>query len=145
MKLIFLTTLLVIFGINTNAQNSNLKGITVHANKILYIENDEPKSRDTDQVFAVSFSDKIFTHLIFSDGSINNSQVYQIENDKTLINDGNTIYKFEALSGISGNKYFYEIKIDSDGSLLALKITQPDNIDFSIYKGYSTDLKTFKQ
>jgi hypothetical protein len=145
MRLIFVTVMLVFFGINTNAQNSNFKGLAVHVDRKLYIENDEPQSAETNQIFAVSFADKVFTHLVFSDGSIYNSQVYQIENDKIITNDGNTIYKFEALSGISGNRYFYEIKVDSDDSLLALKITQPDNIEFTIYKGYLADLKTFKQ
>ena len=145
MRLIFVTVLLIFFGINTNAQNSNFKGLTVHVDRKLYIENDEPQSGTTNQIFAVSFTDKIFTHLVFSDGSVYNSQVYQVENHKIIENDGNTIYKFDALSGISGSRYFYEIKVDSDDSFVALKITQPDNIDFTIYKGYLADLKTFKQ
>ena len=145
MKLIFVTSLLVILGVNTNAQYLGLKGLTIEATTILYIESGEPKSVNTDQIFALSFPDKILMHLVCSDGSIKESQIYQIENDTSFMNEGTTIYKFEALSGISGKRYYYEFKIDNDGRLLSFKQTQPDGIDFTIYKGGITELKTYKK
>lgn len=145
MKLFFVTALLVIFGINTNAQYLGFKGVTIQATTSLYIVNDEPTSVNTEQVFAISFNDKVLTHLVYLDGSVNESQIYQIENERSFITEGNTIYKFDAISGISGNRYYYEFKIDNDGRLLSLKQTQPNRIDFTIYKGGITELKTYQQ
>ena len=144
MKLIFITTLLLISGISGSAQYLNLKGITVQATTILYIENNEPQSVTVDQLYAISFTDKILTHVIYSKGSISDSQIYQIENDTNFINGENTIYKFEALSGISGNRFHYEIKIDKDGKLLSLKVIQPDGTS-TIFNGSISKLKTYKQ
>jgi hypothetical protein len=145
MKLIFVTSLLVILGINANAQYLDFNGFTIQATTILYIEDGEPNSVNTDQVFIVSFSDKFLTHLIYSDGSIDISQIYQMENNTSFIKEGNTIYKFDAISGTSGLRYYYEIKIGSDGRLSSLKLTQPNEEDFTIFKGGISKLNTFKQ
>ena len=144
MKLIFVTSLLLILGINGSAQYLGLKGLTVQATTILYVENNEPQSVAVDQLYAISFTDKILTHAIYSKGSISDSQIYQIENDTNLISGENTIYKFVALSGISGNRFNYEIKIDKDGKLLSLKVIQPDGTN-TIFKGSISTLKTYKQ
>lgn len=144
MKLIFVTSLLLILGINGSGQYLSLKGFTVQATTLLYVENNEPQSVTVDQLYAISFTDKILTHVIYSKGSISDSQIYQIENDTNFINGENTIYKFEALSGISGNRFTYEIKIDKNGKLFSLKIIQPDGTN-TIFKGSISVLKTYKQ
>ena len=56
----------------------------------------------------------------------------------------NTIYKFEALSGLSGKRYTYEIEINKDGKLISLKLTQPDGAK-ETFKGGLSILKTFNQ
>lgn len=145
MKLFFITSLFLIFGVNLNAQYTGLKGVTVQANTMLFIENDEPKSQSVDQVYVVSFTDRILTHVIYSDGAVSESQIYQIRNYESFVDDSNnTIYRFDAVSGISGNIYKYEIKIDSDGKLSSLKLTQ-SNGESTIFKGGITTLKTFLQ
>jgi hypothetical protein len=145
MKQVFIILLLIMLSIGANAQYLGFKGLTIQANTILFIEEGEPKSVNTDQIFAVSFSDKILVHLIYSDQVINESQVYNIENDTSFISEGNTIYKFDAVSGVSGKRYYYEIKIDNVGQLSSLKLTQPQKDDFTIYKGGISKLTTFKQ
>lgn len=143
MKLILIIPILLILHINGSAQYVGLKGLIVRANTILYIENGEPKSINVDQLYAISFLDKILTHVILTIGGISDSQIYQIENDTSFIDGENTIYKFEAVSGISGNSYNYEIEIDKGGNLLSLKITQPDG-KTTIFKGGISILKTYK-
>jgi hypothetical protein len=145
MKRLIIALLFVIPGISLNAQYLGYEGFTIQANKILFIEDEEPKIVDTDQVFVISFSDKVFVHLIFSDGSIDDSQIYKIESNTSFVDDEKTIYKFEALSGLSGNTFYYEIKINGDGTLESLKLTQPNQVDFIIYKGGISELKTFNQ
>lgn len=147
MKQFFITSILAIFLINGNAQFLNLKGLkglTVQATSNLYIEKDEPKSVTVDQLYVMSFSDKFLTHVIYSEGSVSDSQIYQIENDTNFMDGENTIYKFDAISGLSGNRFKYEIKIAKDGKLISLKLTQPSGTSY-IFKGKVFILNTFKQ
>jgi hypothetical protein len=144
MKHLFITSLLSIFAISGNAQFLNFKGLTVQATSNLYIERDEPKSETVDQLYIMSFSDKILTHIIFSEGSVSDSQIYQMEYDISFMDGENTIYKFDAVSGLSGNRFKYEIKIAKDGKLISLKLTQPSG-SITIFKGGVSTLKTFKQ
>ena len=144
MKHLFITSLLAIIAISSNAQFLNLKGLTVQATSNLYIEKDEPKSATVDQLYVMSFSDKILTHIIYSKGSVSNSQIYQMENETNFMDGDITIFKFDAISGVSGNRFKYEIKIDKDGKLISLKLTQPGGT-IDIFKGGVSNLKTFKQ
>jgi hypothetical protein len=144
MKHLFITSLLAILAISSNAQFLNLKGLTVQATSNLYIEKDEPKSATVDQLYVMSFSDKILTHIIYSKGSVSNSQIYQMENETNFMDGDITIFKFDAISGVSGNRFKYEIKIDKDGKLISLKLTQPGGT-IDIFKGGVSNLKTFKQ
>lgn len=144
MKHFFAAFLLLVLAVNANAQTTGYKGLVVQASTVLYIENEEPKSASTDELYAVSFTDKILTHAIYTKGSISNAQIYRIENDINFANGDVTVYKFDAFSGISGSKYSYEIKIDKDGKLLSLKRTQP-NGTVSVFKGSILILKTYKQ
>lgn len=145
-KIFIVATLLLIFGINLNAQEFlGFKGLTVQATDILYTENGILRSINTNQVYVMSFSDKMLTHVIFLNGIINDSQIYLIENDINFMENENTVYKFETISGISGNRFYYEIKINKIGGLLSLKITQPDNITNTTFLGSIRNLKTYKQ
>jgi len=151
MKRIFLGLLLgIIFCVSVNAQYLNFKGLTVQATTALYIENGEPKSVNIyTQIFAMSFSDKILLHIIYEKGDIiEQSQIYKIENDINFIDEsGNekiTVYKFEAISGITNKRFYYELKINSNGNLLSFKLTQPDIIEFTIFKGGITLLKPYQ-
>lgn len=84
MKHLFITSLLAILAISGNAQFLNLKGLTVQATSNLYIENDEPKSVIVAELYVMSFSDKILTHITYSEGFVSASQIYQMENDKNF-------------------------------------------------------------
>src|SRR6188768_1753219 len=104
MKLLFITSFLFIFGVHVNAQFTGLKGVTVQANTMLFIQDNEPKSKSVDMIYAVSFTDKTLAHVIYSSGSVSESQIYQIQNNESFVDDSkNTIYRFDAVSGISGN------------------------------------------
>ncbi len=127
------------------AQFSNLKGITIQATSKLYVEDNEAKSENLDQLFNVSFKDLILVHNIFADDIISVSQVYQLNSvNNTVDRVGKTIYKFNALSGLSGNTFRYEVKVDKDGKLESLVLEEPGGTK-TTYKGGITELKTFKQ
>jgi len=147
MKKIFIIALLMLIGININAQYLGIKGLTIQATSALYVENNELMAVDINQVFAISFSDNMLTHIIYKDILINDSQIYKIENSSNFLdNNGNTSYKFETVSGLSGNRFYYEVKIDnSTGSLFSLIITQPDKVTSITYKGGIIFLKTYNQ
>jgi phage/plasmid primase-like uncharacterized protein len=67
-----------------------------------------------------------------------------MENETNFMDGDITIFKFDAISGVSGNRFKYEIKIDKDGKLISLKLTQPGGT-IDIFKGGVSNLKTFKQ
>jgi hypothetical protein len=88
----------------------------------------------------VSFPDSLLIHNIFDEsGKIIDSQIYQI----TEANSEGELIMFSALSGVSGNTYYYVLKSEEDNYVL-LQYFQDDN-SFYLYDAETTDLKTFKQ
>lgn len=144
MKVFYAICLLLLLANEASAQDYYLKGLTVHATTELYIEANEPKSGNVDQVYTISFTDKLLTHIIYSSTTVTDSQIYRVENVTNTNDVGNTILKFDALSGVSGNKFKYELRIDKDGKLVSFKLTTPKG-DITVYKGVITKLKTFVQ
>lgn len=144
MQKIYLLLFLTFIIFKTNAQYLNLKGFTIQANEVLYIEDDEPVSKPTDHIYVVSLTDKTLVHLIFSGGEISDNQIYRIENNTAVLSGGNSVYKFEALSGVTGNRFYYEVKIDEDGALVSLKLTRSSG-SVEVFKGGIFSLKTYKQ
>ena len=140
--------LLIIFLCATqfaNAQYVDLKGITIQATSKMFVENNEAKSEKLDQLFNVSFKDYILVHTIYVDGVIEQSQVYQLSGiDAFVDRDGVTGFKFNALSGLSGNTYKYYARVGKDGVLESLLLEDPTGYK-TTYKGGITALKTFRQ
>jgi hypothetical protein len=127
------------------AQFVDLKGITIQATSKMFVENNEAKSEKLDQLFNVSFKDYILIHTIYTDGVVEQSQVYQLSAiDAFVDRDGVTIFKFNALSGLSGNTYKYLAKMGKDGILESFLLEDPTGYKTS-YRGGITTLKTFKQ
>ena len=56
----------------------------------------------------------------------------------------NTIFKMDALSGVSGSTYKYKISVDKDGKLISLLQTHTDDSK-TTYTGGVTVLKTYVQ
>lgn len=144
MKKLLLFSLLFFASLSSYAQFLGFKGFIIQAETKLYIEDGEPKSAPTDQIFNISFKDGIFVHTIFIDGYVDESQVYLIKNQSSYVEDGITIYTFDAVSGLSGSVYKYEIKITEEGKLDTFKLTTPSGSKY-IYKGRIIELKTYKQ
>lgn len=129
----------------TNAQFVDLKGITIQATSRMYIENNEAKSEKLDQLFNISFKDMIMVHTIFIGGIIDQSQVYQLNTvNKYVDSDGLTVFKFNAVSGLSGNTYRYDARVGKDGILESFLLQEPGGTK-TTYKGGITALKTFIQ
>lgn len=88
----------------------------------------------------VSFPDSLLIHNIFDEsGKIIDSQIYHI----TEANSEGELIMFSALSGVSGNTYYYVLKSEEDNYVL-LQYFQEDN-SFYLFDAEATDLKTFKQ
>jgi hypothetical protein len=132
------------FCFKSNAHFIDLKGITVQASTELYMQDGEIKSETVDQIYNVSFKDGILMHNIFKDGSISDSQVYQLKDVKATVDGDDTKFTFGAMSGVSGNVYKYTLTIDKDGRLISLVVAQPTG-EKTTYNGGASTLKTFKQ
>jgi hypothetical protein len=141
-----ITFSLVLFCITylCNAQFLELNGVTIQLTSMLYVEDGEAKSINVDQLLNVSFKDGFLFHTKYKDGSVDVSQVYKITIDSKLMDGDVSVIKFSALSGVSGNTFKYTLKIDNDGKLISVLITEMDGTK-STYKGGITSLKTFKQ
>ena len=88
----------------------------------------------------VSFKDYLLINNIFDEsGKIIDSQIYHI----TEANSEGELIMFSALSGVSGNTYYYVLKSEEDNYVL-LQYFQEDN-SFYLFDAEATDLKTFKQ
>lgn len=130
--------------LNAQAQYLDLKGIVVNATSHMYIQDNDIKTETTSQLYHFSFMDNILVHTILIDGALDVSQFYQLTVDSKFMDGDVTVFKCSALSGVSGNTFKYEIKIDKSGKLLAVVVIQPNGIDKDTYKGGIIELKTFK-
>jgi hypothetical protein len=144
MKKIIFTSIALFTIFNAQAQFLDLKGIVVNANSHMYISDNDIKTETTSQLYHFSFTDNILVHTILLDGAVDVSQIYKLTVDSKFMDGDITVFKCSALSGVSGNTFKYEIKIDKSGKLLAVVIIQPNGIDKDTYKGGIVELKTFK-
>ncbi len=126
------------------AQYLDLKGMTVLALSKVYTENGELQTEKCDQSYNISFTDKILVHNVYKDGYIDASQIYAITNLEKYTEDGNTIFKLTATSGVSGNEYYYKVSITKDGKLKSLVLTQMDKTS-AMFTGDVSELRTYKQ
>ena len=126
------------------AQYTTLNGVTVHARSMLYVSNGEVKTETISQIYNCSFKDNILVHNIIEDGIVSNSQIYKLKNVKIYMDGENTIFKMDALSGVSGFTYKYKISVDKDGKLISLLLTNTDDSK-TTYTGGITVLKTYEQ
>jgi uncharacterized protein (DUF2147 family) len=123
---------------SVSAQFTSLKGLTFIAKKIMYADAGEVKTEETYQVFNFSFIDKLMMHNILTDSK--DSQIYKLQNIVTSYNESNkrTTFKVEAVSGLSGKTYNYEINIDDEG-------VAELSLNGYLYTGGSYKLKTYSQ
>lgn len=131
----FLTALAV------NAQSgdyTDLKGVTFNAKKILYSEEGSVRSEEISQLFNFSFKDLILVHNVIKDGI--ESQFYKLQNLEVSYNSSSkkTTFKVDAVSGVSGSTYKYEININSEGVAELL-------LNGYLYSGDTYKLKTYMQ
>ncbi|MCE3258395.1 MAG: hypothetical protein K0S12_36 [Bacteroidetes bacterium] len=133
--------ILVIFCVSMSfmkAQHTDLKGFTFNAKKVLYSDNGSVKSEETFQMFNFSFKDMIMAHNILNSGI--ESQIYKLQNLSKSFDEATrkTTFRVEAVSGLSGNVYKYEINIDAEGTTELL-------LNGYLYSGDTYKLKTFLQ
>lgn len=133
-----LLTAFVSVAIAASAQFTSLKGLTFIAKKIMYADNGVVKTEETYQIFNFSFVDKLMMHNILTESK--DSQIYKLQNIETSYNEStkHTLFKVDAVSGLSGNTYKYEIKIDDEG-------VAEVSLNGYLYTGGSYKLKTYSQ
>lgn len=130
--------------ISSFAQNRNLKGFTAQTYIGMYMDGEELKSYDCDEVYSVSLNDGFLVHNILTDGKVSNAQMYKISNVKEVSGeDGEVTYSFNALSGLSGNIYSYSFSLSGE-KVVTLTLIQPEG-DVTVFLGTSEIFKTFKQ
>lgn len=126
------------------AQFLNIGGITVQATSKSYTDGDNQKSETCDQLYNISFKDMILAHNIYVDGTLDVSQLYQLNSIERYMDGNVTVLKYSALSGRSGMVYKYETRIDADGKLMSMVCTEESGYK-TTFKGGISELKTFKQ
>ena len=126
------------------AQFLDLKGVTVKAISTESIVDGENIPGTCDMIFNVSLADKILVHNVFEDGYISASQIYSLSDVEKYTEQENTVFKFTAISGVSGNSFYYKITINKEGKLSSLILTQMDKSTVS-YFGSVSALRTLKQ
>ena len=144
MRLILLSLVSLGLTIGASAQYLGFNGLTVRASATMEDAGKKASPSDTDQLFAFSFADNTFTHIILDGANVNSSQVYEIQEQSSYMDGDVTVYELDALSGLSGSVYHYELRIEDDGTLAGLYLTQPDGYRTKMTGGIS-ELKTFKQ
>ncbi len=146
MKLIKIISTLLFLLITqiSKAQYLDLKGLVANITLAEYVENKETKSYYVSQTYSISFTDEILSHIIIKDKTVDNAQMYKVGMVEKFLDGDNTIIKFDALSGISGNTFKYKISINKEGKLNSMIVTEKDDTVTTYYGGIS-NLKTFKQ
>ncbi len=145
MRSLLLSTILVCVSYCVQAQYSKLKAVAVQATKEMWVSDGEIKTNNIDQCYTFSFKDKLLCHIIYEDGSISDAQFYTLSTAIVSENGGETVYKVKATSGVSGNTYSYELKIDDSGRLLSLVRTQPGGSSKATFTGLIIDAKSILQ
>lgn len=128
-----------------NAQYTSLKGVTIQASSVSYYDSGLLKNNTVNELYTFSFVDEILVHNVYNAGTISASQVYSLVSVEKYMDGLITTFKGISISGVSGKKYKYEIKISEEGKLIQMIRTQPDGISNEIFKGGIIELKTFKQ
>ncbi len=141
---ICLAIICIATSIKANAQYLDMKGVTIQVKSGAYIENGETISFAVHHIYNISFSDALLIHNIFDNEVIDKSQIYKLSNIDKYMDGSITIYKFDALSGVSGLTYKYEMKIDIDGKLKSLILTESGG-EKTTYNGGISELRTYRQ
>lgn len=116
---------------------STLNGVVFHATEQATDDGRTPEN----MYYFFSFTDKMLLHHVLTKGNeFSDGQYYQIKNFSKTYSKGDekTVYKVDALSGISGRVYKYVITIYDDGSG---NVTS----DGTKYYGDFYKIKTFEQ
>ncbi|MCE3225763.1 MAG: hypothetical protein K0S32_314 [Bacteroidetes bacterium] len=121
------------------AQFTDLKGLTFDAKKIIYSDSGTVKSVEAFQIFNFSFKDMMLMHNIIKSNNIE-SQLYKLQNISKVYSESTkkTTFWVEAVSGLSGLVYKYEININNDGVAELL-------LNGYLYSGDSYKIKTYTQ
>lgn len=133
-----LLILSLFLSLKVNAQGfSTLKGVVFHAT-----EHAEDGGRTTVNMnYFFSFTDKMLLHQVLTKGNeYSDGQFYLLKNFSKNYSKGDekTVYKVDALSGVSGTTYSYVITIYDDG-------TGNITCDGTKYYGDFYQLKTYEQ
>jgi hypothetical protein len=136
MKIIFNLTFFLALGV-VHAQHS----FSSYQFHIYNLESEEVVgSEEKNQTFNVSFTDSLLIHNIFNEEHhISDSQIYRI----TRIEEKENMTMFSALSGVSGNTYYYVMNIKGDETTL-VQLFQEDNSMY-VFDAEHSRMKTFNQ
>ncbi|MDQ3109186.1 MAG: hypothetical protein M3R17_04765 [Bacteroidota bacterium] len=138
-----LLALFVLVAVSAHAQYVELKGLTFQATTYYDTDDGASKAKTCNEIFDISFSDGFMVHNILTeDGKVDQAQFYKISDLRRSSEDGITWFKFNAISGVSGNSYKYWIKINGDGVATISLITADADIT---YKGGTYNIKTYDQ
>lgn len=138
-----LLALFTLVTISAQAQYSDLKGLTFQATTYYLTDEGSSKAKVCNEIFDISFSDGFMVHnILTAEGKIDQAQFYKISDLRRSSEDGISMFKFNAISGITGNSYKYWVKINSDGIATISLISSDADIT---YKGGTYNLKTYDQ
>lgn len=125
------------------SQYSELSGISLHATG--YVTDIEASNEDiieTNQVFNFSFKDKLMTHNILTIEGYDikpETQFYKIKKVSLIKGNGYVIYSVIVQSGLTKNKYLYDIIVINDGGYVSV------NYNDLFYVGIPSFVKTIKK
>ncbi len=135
--------LFTVFAISVQAQYMDLKGLVFQATKYYNTDDGPDKAAKCNQIFDISFADGYMVHNVFTDdGSIDQVQFYKISDLRRSTESGNTYFKFNAISGVTGSSYKYWVKINADGVATISLISSDSDVT---YKGGTYNIKTYDQ
>lgn len=93
----------------------------------------------TNEVFNISFPDAILVHNILDENGVSESQFYKI----TEVEKKEDLILFTALSGLSGNSYYYAVQNHEDAHILYLMFKEENSA--VQFESTFVRLKTFNQ
>ena len=138
-----LVVAMLLCSVIVRAQSLDAKGFTVQVYMGVYQEDGEIKTYDAFDVYNISFTDGFLVHNILTECTITDSQIYKISNLRRETIEKEPTFIFDAVSGISGNKYKYEIAFAAEGGITLVRY-QPDGSS-EVFLGTNVMFKTYQQ